>query len=412
VIALEAKVRSLEQQLGRTAQNDILFSHSIPLLEDNSRSKNDVTSHSEIAGIQSTPLRLSASPLATPQSPSPATSMSQMTLRLEPKLTERYEPSTHPFVDQGSGDRIAGSSYQVSDAIHPASYTQSKDLGTAPSTYDGFNIDAPITDGMVAYCHRQPTSEGDMSFDDSSTFNFAMNLKESTAGSNTQDSSKGGDLGISKGQQSRRSRASKGARYPGYDTSIAKRTGENEDISALRLYLGPNAFVHLPQRYMADTLLETYFARAYPMMPFLIETNVRKQYEKLWSVDTPTTHAPRVLMYSIFAIGCQFRVQDENNVILADTMDLGNWCYKLSRGFVLANAFNNVSIGMLQIILLVVLYEQGINRANQCWLTVGWAIRMALGMGLHKKLPANSDLLPLERELRNRLWWGCFAFDR
>jgi hypothetical protein len=37
---------------------------------------------------------------------------------------------------------------------------------------------------------------------------------------------------------------------------------------------------------------------------------------------------------------------------------------------------------------------------------------MALGLGLHTS-SANPDRIePLDKELRKRLWWGCFSLDR
>ena len=39
-------------------------------------------------------------------------------------------------------------------------------------------------------------------------------------------------------------------------------------------------------------------------------------------------------------------------------------------------------------------------------------MRLALGLGLHRRLPKNDIIKPIERENRRRVWWTLYILDR
>ncbi|KAF7504186.1 hypothetical protein GJ744_002605 [Endocarpon pusillum] len=49
---------------------------------------------------------------------------------------------------------------------------------------------------------------------------------------------------------------------------------------------------------------------------------------------------------------------------------------------------------------------------KEFYLTIGHAARMAQSLGLHISRPEIEDVQPQQREMRRRLWWGCFCMDR
>lgn len=62
--------------------------------------------------------------------------------------------------------------------------------------------------------------------------------------------------------------------------------------------------------------------------------------------------------------------------------------------------------------LLEINYYQGTGQVDECWLTVGVAVRLAQALGLHRKLPQNTTVAPIMQRLYSRLWWGCYYLVR
>ena len=68
------------------------------------------------------------------------------------------------------------------------------------------------------------------------------------------------------------------------------------------------------------------------------------------------------------------------------------------------------SLSLVQALLLLSNYAQKRNKPNTGWNSLGLAVRMALGLGLHRELP-QWDISLLQREIRRRVWWAVFVLD-
>ena len=66
----------------------------------------------------------------------------------------------------------------------------------------------------------------------------------------------------------------------------------------------------------------------------------------------------------------------------------------------------------IKVILLLLMsqYLQGTKKPMECWASHGLAVKTALQLGL--QCETGSHCLPLERELRKRVWYGCIYLDR
>lgn len=266
--------------------------------------------------------------------------------------------------------------------------------------------DMPLMDGMVEYQDASVEDRGSSAFyGNTSTFHFAMNVKASAM-------DKDGDIG-------RRSQLSQGEPVntrQESDAMPARKTPQPltcKDSNSERVSLSCSHFQYLPQRHIANSLFERYFTAVNPIWPFLLEEATRRRYEDTWSADRPALEIWSAQLNLIFALGFEFWDEDVTRRLPSrSAIDVGNEFYLRARNFVLGNAFNVTTIGMVQALLLMVQYQQGTMQSEQCWLTIGHATRMALGLGLHKPEKPNTSMSLMERELRNRLWWGCFSLDR
>ena len=91
----------------------------------------------------------------------------------------------------------------------------------------------------------------------------------------------------------------------------------------------------------------------------------------------------------------------------SDALSSAEDFYHRTQEYVYANAFTESSIRMLQALLLMAQYQQGAMGFNEFYLNVGHE-----SLGLHISHLETGTLSPQHREVRRRLWWGCFCLDR
>ena len=108
----------------------------------------------------------------------------------------------------------------------------------------------------------------------------------------------------------------------------------------------------------------------------------------------------------VFAHGyeCSRDAQDQNAQTIASSF------VARAKSIVLYQAFKPGSLDTVQASLLLCYYLQGTLDLDECWSIVGLMIRSAITLGLHVK--QDEKYLPIDREVRKRVWWGCFVADR
>lgn len=67
------------------------------------------------------------------------------------------------------------------------------------------------------------------------------------------------------------------------------------------------------------------------------------------------------------------------------------------------------SVQLVQSLILTAQYLQSTDMVNRCWVTVGTAVRVGQGIGIHLDRRSESQA---EREERKRTWWCCLLMDR
>lgn len=186
-----------------------------------------------------------------------------------------------------------------------------------------------------------------------------------------------------------------------------------EGSGGLKTYLNSTTFNSLPAQHIATSLLESYFQEIHPIWPIVDERFVRSQFQRTWTSRQPQHPLWIAQLNLMFALGCRaYEVKPGEAAPLSDIYHAGEEFYQRAQIYVAVRAFNFSSVGLLQALLLIAIYQQSTFRPNTCWLIVGHASRMAQGLGLHLEVSSSSRLPVLDRELRKRLWWACFCLDR
>lgn len=264
----------------------------------------------------------------------------------------------------------------------------------------------PATDGMVEYAQSSPEGdETDGRYGDSSSLKFAMRVKASTMPtraslSRSNQFQRFGD-GIHNIPASIHASA-----------QVAQSKDDEDDMTALRSYLTVPSLQDLPRRHLARKLVDCYFADVHPVWPFLVEDDTRAELEQTYTSEDPGKPISIAKLNMMFALGCQFSPSlAETGDPVKGASEVGTVFYRTARAFIVANAFNMCSIGILQALLLMAQYQQGTMRGKQFWLTISHATRIAQCLGLHLD-SHKASLSSLDQELGRRLWWGCFSLDR
>ena len=170
----------------------------------------------------------------------------------------------------------------------------------------------------------------------------------------------------------------------------------------------------LPYRQLAKRLFDRYFEVIHPIWPLLLENETRELFSRTWTSDDPPEPMWLVQLNLIMCLAC-FYCEPADKAHLPSGFDAkasGEEFFRRAQDYVYANAFTMIRIGMIQALLLIAQYQQIVMRFEESYLAIGHASRMAQSVGLHISRPESDSLLPQHQELRRRLWWACFCFDR
>ncbi|KAH7110674.1 fungal-specific transcription factor domain-containing protein [Dactylonectria macrodidyma] len=180
-----------------------------------------------------------------------------------------------------------------------------------------------------------------------------------------------------------------------------------------------DAMAQLPRRRSADEFLFCYWEFIHPMFPVLHKTTFFKQYEQFWATESRADDAissdsagENVIFLStmnlVFALGCKF----SNAIPDAQKESAADEFYQKSRQLSNFDALDSASLPLVQMWLLTGIYLQSTRHANRCWNSIGLAIRVAQGLGLHVDPGVRKTTSQLEREVRRRVWHTCVNLDR
>ena len=165
----------------------------------------------------------------------------------------------------------------------------------------------------------------------------------------------------------------------------------------------------LPDRTLANNLIDAYFDRVHPLYPFVHEGTFRSEYERIWGnlSNSSIESSWYALLNMIFASGCEFC----DAISETELMECIAPFVARSRQIIMSHAFKSRSLELVQALLLMCHYLQGTMELNECWTLAGLMIRSAVTSGLHLS-PERLSLSILDKEVRKRVWWGCFILDR
>lgn len=153
-------------------------------------------------------------------------------------------------------------------------------------------------------------------------------------------------------------------------------------------------------RVMADTLIDAYFGLYHTTFPILHEPTFREQYSKLNA--RPAGSIGHILTHVVIALG-SFVLNT-----CADNTDAA--LFATVKGQLSIGALETGNLALVQVFGLSANYLQKRNKPNSGYNWGGVALRLAIGLGLHKEFEG-WKAAPLKMEIRRRVWWCLCVLD-
>lgn len=174
-----------------------------------------------------------------------------------------------------------------------------------------------------------------------------------------------------------------------------RRLSSGSPSSRTILFEAPN-----PNTHVSDAMIDAYFRLFHTCYPLVHEPTFRAQYAGV--IERPHGKAWSVLAYIIAAIGVF------TSGIKANNLDLALFAH--AKSFMSISFLESGNLTMVQFLILMSNYLQKRNKPNSGYNYLGIAVRMAMGIGLHKEFQG-WKISPLKMEIRRRIWWCLSVFE-
>ncbi|KAI1749117.1 fungal-specific transcription factor domain-containing protein [Xylaria castorea] len=155
-----------------------------------------------------------------------------------------------------------------------------------------------------------------------------------------------------------------------------------------------------PTRLIADTMIDAYFGQYHLSYPIIHEATFRAQLSEV--IPRPHGDCWLVLAYMVATIGVWTTAKTLEN--------LDGELFARARSVLSFNILEVGNITLVQALALISNYEQKRNKPNSGYNYSGLALRVAMGLGLHKEFQG-WNISPLAMEIRRRTWWSLCVFE-
>ena len=168
----------------------------------------------------------------------------------------------------------------------------------------------------------------------------------------------------------------------------------------------PHVTHALPPKLVADRLISHYHASVHVYTPLIHWPTFMQEYEDLYRAGT-FEHSRLIwvtLFYAVLACGTLMDPQPRNR------MEETEGAQYLDKAIKSINAWSDeFTVDHVRSSLLISIYYLEVNLRSPAWVWLGAAVRIAQDIGLHTD---RGSYPPLEAEMRRRVWWSVYSWDR
>ncbi|RPB23196.1 hypothetical protein L211DRAFT_277477 [Terfezia boudieri ATCC MYA-4762] len=163
----------------------------------------------------------------------------------------------------------------------------------------------------------------------------------------------------------------------------------------------------LPDRQWAEHILSSYYTTIHSYIPILHWPSFVEVYERVYEKGDLSGEPPSwgSLLFAVFACGLQYTFDPKIRGMYPDN---GRKLIEQSR--MLTDLFNDeFTIDHARAALLTSIFLMEINCKSASWTWLGLTVRIAQDIGLHRE---SGPWGVVENEVRRRVWWGIYVWDR
>jgi len=159
----------------------------------------------------------------------------------------------------------------------------------------------------------------------------------------------------------------------------------------------------LPPKDVADHLLSQYHNCIHSVLPVLHWPSFTAQYEEIYRSGSllGVSSEWAAVLFGVFACGTAHTTEP-------DWEGKGKEFVRLSCGIIDVWQ-ENFNLDRARAALLVSIFLYEVNSKSASWVWIGSAVRVAQEIALHIDL---GGWPPVEGEMRKRVWWGLYTWDR
>ncbi|KAK9321953.1 fungal-specific transcription factor domain-containing protein [Lipomyces orientalis] len=173
--------------------------------------------------------------------------------------------------------------------------------------------------------------------------------------------------------------------------------------------------IKLPPKEDAIQLVGAYYDSIHSWMPVVHWQTFLAQFEHLYAGGADLSRVSPAWASTFFAIlACGVRARALHGDRAREATATGREYIIVSRIF--TDLFNDAfTVDHTTAALLVAVFLVGLNCTSAAWTWLAAAVRIAQDLGLHRELRPGSitaGMSVIELELRRRIWWALYVWDR
>lgn len=162
----------------------------------------------------------------------------------------------------------------------------------------------------------------------------------------------------------------------------------------------------LPRDAIARRFVDAYFRNTNRAYPFVDRAKILRGLESMRGIPGSRNDTSSTLLYLIMAIGCT--TLQRAGQIPNDTTSK----FDIAYAAIIQECIGREDTESIQILLLLALYSLFDPNGASAWSIIGIVSRKALLLGLSRKISEEKSLSAADIELRHRLFWSIYVFDR
>ncbi|KAL1997836.1 hypothetical protein VTN02DRAFT_633 [Thermoascus thermophilus] len=159
----------------------------------------------------------------------------------------------------------------------------------------------------------------------------------------------------------------------------------------------------LPLKSVADRLVSQYYASIHSVLPILHWPSFVAEYEQVYRAGS-LRGVPRgwaAVLFTVFACGSLHTLDPNRFRNGKEYLKVSNTIFDVWQ--------DEFSLDQARATLLVSIFLYEVNSKSASWVWLGTSVRIAQEIGLHLE---SGPWPAVEGEIRRRVWWGIYAWDR